>query len=175
MYSIYSPLTPFIFSILQPKKPKAAFFFFASHMRKKIQNENPDLTFGQITTVSAGMAQQHPQSTTIFFTIYYFFIYRWCQTSSRNFPPRNAQCGKKKQRQTGNAMRKKWPNTPPPRTNRTRMNRRKRRRRKIRRPQRMLVQRTPTLVTKCVKPWRRKIPTWVLPKSTKCLGNGGNN
>jgi len=83
MYSIYSPLTPFIFSILQPKKPKAAFFFFASHMRKKIQNENPDLTFGQITTVSSGMVQQHHQSTTIGFFFHTLLLFHLQMVSDK--------------------------------------------------------------------------------------------
>eukprot|EP00977_Amphora_coffeiformis_P016803 scaffold5317_cov160-Amphora_coffeaeformis.AAC.11 len=68
-HPMYIVLTPFPSSTLQPKKAKAAFFFFASHMRKKIQSEDPDLTFGQITTVSAALPQQQPIGKCKFFTI----------------------------------------------------------------------------------------------------------
>lgn len=40
---------------MQPKKPLSAFMFYASANRKHVSEENPDLSFGDITKVSPGM------------------------------------------------------------------------------------------------------------------------
>ena len=87
---LYHPLVCFLNNFVsqhpQPKKPTSAFVFFTSHHRKQIQEENPDLSFGQITTVSAIVPHPHPNDNFDFSLNVncIFFTHRLRRPGSRN-------------------------------------------------------------------------------------------